>query len=255
MITFGSSSILSARFSVAHFFPIKWATHFQKFLFQLHYLKDCLSHFCSQVYLAARKKEMNYKSAYLNSYDTFFDKIFCLVSSIFFLRKNPVKKSNSRFRISLPLKFGALGNHLLRFRLNPPLAMTSLVDGTVFASFRTDSSLSVHWFDCSFVSGVKWWTYVSSIVMNRRKTSALLLWNIAKYLIKTFSRHCLCSLVRKHGDYLVHSFLMSKFPFNMRCTALFDMPTMSASSHTFSRRSSSTILWIFFTSLGQPLRC
>ena len=44
------------------------------------------------------------------------------------------------------------------------------------------------------VSGVKWGTHVSSMVMNRLKNSALLLWNIAKYSIATSSRcsffHC-----------------------------------------------------------------
>lgn len=50
-----------------------------------------------------------------------------------------------------------------------------------------------------------------------------------------------------------HSCLMSKFSVNM--------PTTSATSRTFSRRSSSTILWIFFTISGavisfcRPLRC
>ncbi|GFW73743.1 hypothetical protein TNCV_1541971 [Trichonephila clavipes] len=47
----------------------------------------------------------------------------------------------------------------------------------------------------------------------------------------------------------------------MRRTALFEMLTMSASSCTFSRRSSSTALWNFFivsgvvTSFVRPQRC
>ena len=56
------------------------------------------------------------------------------------------------------------------------------------------------------------------------------------------SHDCFCSIVRKRGTHLEHS-----FPIIIRFTALFEMPTMSASSHTFSRRSSNTILWIFFT--------
>ena len=112
-----------------------------------------------------------------------------------------------------------------------------------------------------FVSGVKWLAHISSMVMNRRKKSALLLWNIAKHSIETSSRRCFCSIVSKRGTHLVHSFLMFKFSVNMRCIALFEMPTISASPRTFSRRSSNTILWIFFTfsvvvtSFSQPLRC
>ena len=47
----------------------------------------------------------------------------------------------------------------------------------------------------------------------------------------------------------------------MRCAALLEMPTMSASSRTFNRWLSNTILWNFFTfsvivsSIGRPLRC
>ena len=40
---------------------------------------------------------------------------------------------------------------------------------------------------------------------------------------------CFCSIVSKCGTHLVHSFLMFKFSVNMRCTALFEMPTISAS--------------------------
>ena len=112
-----------------------------------------------------------------------------------------------------------------------------------------------------FVSSVEWWTHVSSMVMNRRKKSTLLLWNITKYSIETSSRRCFCTTLSKYDIHLVHRFLMYKFSVNMRCTVLFEMPTMSASSRTFSRRSSNTILRIFFTisvvvtSLGWSLGC
>ena len=118
-----------------------------------------------------------------------------------------------------------------------------------------------HCFDCSFVSDVKWWTHASARVMNRRKKSALLLWKIDKHSIETSSRRCFCSIVSKRGTHLAHSFLMSKFSVNMWRTALFVMPTMSTRSRSFSRRSSNTILWTFFTisvlvtSFVQPLRC
>ena len=60
-----------------------------------------------------------------------------------------------------------------------------------------------------------------TIVMNRRKKSALLLWNIAKHSIETSSRRCFCSIVSKRSTLLVHSFLVFKFSVNMRYTALF----------------------------------
>ena len=84
---------------------------------------------------------------------------------------------------------------------------------------------------------------------------------IAKHSIETSSRRCFCFIVSKRDTYLAHSFLMRRFSVNMRCIALFEMPTMSASSRTFSQRSSNTILWIFLTisvvvtSFGRPQRC
>ena len=107
--------------------------------------------------------------------------------------------------------------------------MTLPADGTIFAFFRADSPLSVHCFDCSSVSGVKWWTYVSSMVMNQCKKSALLLWNIAKHSIEISLRHCFYSIVSKRDTHLAHSFLMSKFSINMRCKALSEKLAMFAS--------------------------
>ena len=84
---------------------------------------------------------------------------------------------------------------------------------------------------------------------------------IVSHSIETSSRRSFFFFVSKRGTHFAHSFLMSKFSVNMRCTAHFQMPTMSASSCTFSRRSSNTILWIFFTisvvvtSFGRSLRC
>ena len=85
--------------------------------------------------------------------------------------------------------------------------------------------------------------------------------NIAKHSIERSSRRCFCYIVSKGDTHLAHSFLISKLSENMQCPAPFEMPTMSASSHTFSRRSSNSILWIFFTIsvvvtlFGRPLRC
>ena len=43
--------------------------------------------------------------------------------------------------------------------------VTLPANGTVFVFFEAESPLFVHFFDCSFVSGVKWWTHVSSVLM------------------------------------------------------------------------------------------
>ena len=58
--------------------------------------------------------------------------------------------------------------------------------------------------------------------------------------------------------YLAHSFSLSKFLVNMRCTVLFAMSTMCASWHTFSLRSSNVIFFTIFgavTSFGRTLQC
>lgn len=82
--------------------------------------------------------------------------------------------------------------------------------------------------------------HVSSLVINRRKNSA-------KGSIEISPRRCFCSIVSKPGTHLVHNCFMS----NVRCTALYVMPTRSSNSSTFSRRSSSnTILQIFFAIAG-----
>lgn len=91
-----------------------------------------------------------------------------------------------------------------------------------------------------FVLGVKWWTIVSSNIFKRCKNSALLLWNLAKHSIETSLWHCFCSSLSKCSTHLAHNFLMFKFLNNMRCATLFEIPKMSISSCTFSRRLSTT---------------
>lgn len=110
-------------------------------------------------------------------------------------------------------------------------AMILPAEVTVFASFGTDSSLSVDCFDCSSTSDVRWWT---DLCFMHGYASILLHWNTARN----------CSIVSKRDTHLPHS-----------------LPTISVSSHTFSRRSSNTILRIFFavsgvvTSFDRPLQC
>ena len=110
--------------------------------------------------------------------------------------------------------------------------MTLPADWAVFAFFRADSPISVHCFDCSFVSGVVWWTHVSSMVIKSMQNISFIAvkhrqthdWNILTMQSFFF--------VSKRGTHLAHSFLKSKFSVNMRFTALFEMPTMSASLRT-----------------------
>ena len=50
--------------------------------------------------------------------------------------------------------------------------MTFLANWTTMAAFGGGESESFHCFDCCFVSSVKWWTHVSSIVTNLPGKSA-----------------------------------------------------------------------------------
>lgn len=138
-------------------------------------------------------------------------------------------------------------------------AMTLSVDETLFAYFCVDSPLSVHCFDHFFISNVKWWIHISSMIMNWYKNFAYC--SETSPNTETSSRHCFCSIMSKCGTHLTHSFLIYMFTVNMRCIALFEISTMADSSHTFSPRSFNTIFWILFivsgmvTSFGWPLWC
>lgn len=69
-------------------------------------------------------------------------------------------------------------------------------------------------------------------------------WNV--HSIETSSRRCFCIIISANrGIYLTPSFFMSEYSVNI--TTLFEMPTMSANSRTFSQRSFNNILWILFT--------
>ena len=105
--------------------------------------------------------------------------------------------------------------------------------------------------DPCFIHGYESTENIGFITVKHRQT---LDWNIPTTL---FLFHC--ELTRHPScAQLSHVY---KFSVNMRCTALFVMPTMSASWRTFSLRSYNTILWIFFTisvvvtSFGRSLRC
>lgn len=133
--------------------------------------------------------------------------------------------------------------------------------GTVSPSSEDILLFSVHCFDSSFISDAKWRTHVSTMFINRRKTSALLLWNIAENTIESATRWCFWSIACKRSNHLAHNFLKSKFSANMPCTASFEIRIMSASSNTYSLWSSNHISWISFTItnmvawFGRPLRC
>lgn len=107
-----------------------------------------------------------------------------------------------------------------------------------FSFFEANFPLSVYYFDRSSASGVKWCNHASSLVMNRRQKSALLL--------------------QTQHTHLTHSFLIYKSSGNIRCTSvtsLFEMTTiMSASFRTFNPRASNMYSSVI-TSFGRPLRC
>ena len=92
--------------------------------------------------------------------------------------------------------------------------MTSSTEWTVLAFFGADSPLSVHYFECSLVSSVKWWTNASFMVMNRWKISVLhrqaLDWNI-------FMTRYFCSIVCKRGTICRTAF--SRLNFQSICDA------------------------------------
>lgn len=97
----------------------------------------------------------------------------------------------------------------------------SKTEVTTLPAYRTtivfigyDSLISVHCFYSSFVTGVMWWTHVTSKMANGHKNSTWLCWNISKNLIETW-RHCVSSIVRKRGSHL-HTALI--FFGNMRLT-------------------------------------
>ena len=83
--------------------------------------------------------------------------------------------------------------------------------------FGVDSPLSVHYFDRSFMSGVKWWTHVSFMVINWPKNLTLLWQNIAKHSIETSSRRGLRSIMSTRTFNLAYNFLMFKFSAKIRC--------------------------------------
>ena len=135
--------------------------------------------------------------------------------------------------------------------------MTLPAGRTVCAFFGTDSF---------FQSVVL--TALSSQVWSHEPIFYLWLWFDAKTRLfatkyhQAFDWNILPTLFLFHcSTNLGHSFLVSKFSVNKRCTALFQMPPVSASSCSFIPRSSNTISWIFFTisgvvtSFGRPLRC
>ena len=134
-------------------------------------------------------------------------------------------------------------------------AMILSADGTVFAFFVAVSPFSIHCFDSSFVSGVKCWTHISTIVINQRKNVALLQRHKLKHSIETSSGRCFPLLWANVASISCTTFLCPKFQ------PIFKMSTVSVSSLTFSRWSSNIILWIFFTisgvvtSFGRPLQC
>ena len=83
-------------------------------------------------------------------------------------------------------------------------------------------------------------------------------WN--KHSFEVVTRLRLWSSVSNRGTHLADSFLMSKYSCKMWCTRSVEMPTASATSHTFILLSSNIIPWILstisgvMTSFGRPER-
>ena len=79
-------------------------------------------------------------------------------------------------------------------------------------------------------------------VINRRKNSSGLHWNISKHCSKIVTRPRLWFTVSKRSTYLADSFFISNCSCKIEITVLCDMPVTSTSSR-FTRRSVKTISW------------
>ena len=124
------------------------------------------------------------------------------------------------------------------------VAINFPADGTVFAFFGADLVGEIHCFNCCLVSGVYQWIHVSSTITKRRRNSFGLRLNGVKHCSEMVSRFRLLSGVSKSGTQRADSFLMSKISCRIGPTRSFEMPTVSAISRTFNRRSVNARSWI-----------
>ena len=116
-------------------------------------------------------------------------------------------------------------------------------DVWIFGRFGRLSPAALHSSDCRFVSEVKWWNHVSSIVTYLHKISFLLPWNSCKQLSESSTRCCFWSTVSKRGTHFEHSFLIDKCSCKMVNTLPSDIFNSSAISRNFNLRSAKTSLW------------
>ena len=139
-------------------------------------------------------------------------------------------------------------------------AMTLSADCCVFGRFGRLSPSPLLSADALFDSGVKWWIYVSFIVMYWRKKSFLLRANSFKQRSESWIRCCFCSTVSKRVTHLEYNFFILKLPCTTFNTVPFDIFRMSAIPSNFTFRSDKMIFRIFFvvssvaTSVGRPGR-
>ena len=116
-------------------------------------------------------------------------------------------------------------------------------DICVFDRFGRLSPAAVHWVDCRFDSGVKWWIHVSFIVTYLRKKSILLRLNSCQQRSESSTRCCFWSTVSKCGTHFEHSFLIDKCSCKMVTTS--DIFNSSAFAYNFNLRSVETS-WLSF---------
>lgn len=99
----------------------------------------------------------------------------------------------------------------------------------------------IHCIGYSFVSGVKWWTHVLSMVINRSKT----LLYCGEIKPNTRLKHPLDCFRCRASNPFAHGCLIIKVSVNLLYITPVDMPMISAHSRNLNPRPFNAILWIF----------
>ena len=92
-------------------------------------------------------------------------------------------------------------------------------DGTYFPFFGGEPGCS-HCFDWSFVSGVKWWTHVSSTVTIRLRNASGSPWYSRRFLRDTYALLAFWESFKSFGTHLAETFVISKWEWIMALNPL-----------------------------------
>ena len=101
-------------------------------------------------------------------------------------------------------------------------------DGTDFPFFGGGEPGCFHCFDCSYVSGVKWWTHVASTVTIHLRNASESPWYRRRFLRDTSALLAFWESFKSFGTHLAETFVISKWVWIMAWTRSSDMPTSLA---------------------------